>query len=74
VNGKTVPEVLVEFPGRGYSATNPHLAPPVYRLLWPDGGYCVWEGTRWMIQFADGHMVEAESEQANLYDMIVGRK
>ncbi|MFA5894742.1 MAG: hypothetical protein WC851_03120 [Candidatus Shapirobacteria bacterium] len=72
--GKERPEVLVEFPGRGFSRTNAHLAPPVYRLVWPDGGYCYWEGTRWMVQFADGQMVEAAPEQAKLYDTIVGRK
>lgn len=67
------PIVEVEFPGRGFSKRHPHLAPPTYKLHWPDGGFCIWDGSRWMVLFGDGKMVEAQPEQANLYDTIVGR-
>ena len=73
-SGKERPEIVVDFPGRGFSRTNAHLAPPIYRLFWNDGGYCYLEGSRWMVRFADGSFVEAEPEQAKLYDTIVGRK
>jgi hypothetical protein len=78
MTGKVVdmvnPEILVEYPGRGFSSTNAHLAPPTYKLSWPDGGFCMWDGSRWMVQFSDGGWVEAQPEQASLYDTIVGRK
>jgi hypothetical protein len=69
-----MPDIEAESPGRGFSSQNAHLAPPLYRLRWPDGGFCMWDGVKWMVQFGNGQMVEAAPEQAKLYDTIVGRK